>query len=86
MEIIQTLQGEGGTVDTLLQQTAQLTTALADKDQVIGELIDNLNSVLATVGQRDAELAELITQLQRFVSGLAADRRPSVTRSTASTA
>ena len=36
MEIIQTLQGEGGTVDTLLQQTAQLTTAIADKDQVIG--------------------------------------------------
>lgn len=74
MEIIQTLQGEGGTVDTLLQQTAQLTTAIADKDQVIGDLIDHLSSVLDTVGQRDAKLAELITQLQRWVSGLAADR------------
>jgi len=75
MEIIQTLQGEGGTVDTLLQQTAQLTTAIADKDQVIGDLIDHLSSVLDTVGQRDAKLADLITQLQRWVSGLAGDRK-----------
>jgi phospholipid/cholesterol/gamma-HCH transport system substrate-binding protein len=75
MEIIQTLQGEGGTVDTLLQQTAQLTTAIADKDQVIGDLIDNLSSVLDTVGQRDAKLTELIDQLQRWVSGLAGDRK-----------
>jgi phospholipid/cholesterol/gamma-HCH transport system substrate-binding protein len=74
MQIIQTLQGEGGTVDTLLQQTAQLTSAIADKDQAIGDLIDNLSSVLDTVGQRDAKLAELIDQLQRWVSGLSADR------------
>ncbi|MGI8667603.1 MAG: MCE family protein [Jatrophihabitans sp.] len=74
MEIIQTLQGEGGTVDNLLDQTAQLTSAIADKDKVIGDLIDNLSSVLDTVGQRDAKLSELISQLQRFVSGLSDDR------------
>ncbi|MDQ2957068.1 MAG: MCE family protein [Actinomycetota bacterium] len=74
MEIIQTLQGEGGTIDNLLNQTAQLTSAIADKDQVIGDLIDNLSSVLDTLGQRDAKLSELISQLQRFVSGLAGDR------------
>ncbi|MEO6700447.1 MAG: MlaD family protein [Jatrophihabitantaceae bacterium] len=74
MEIIQTLQGEGGTIDNLLVQTAQLTSAIADKDKVIGDLIDNLSSVLDTVGQRDAKLADLISQLQRFVSGLSADR------------
>jgi phospholipid/cholesterol/gamma-HCH transport system substrate-binding protein len=74
MEIIQTLQGEGGTVDNLLAQTAQLTSAIADKDKAIGDLIDNLSSVLDTVGQRDTKLAELITQLQRFVSGLSNDR------------
>jgi phospholipid/cholesterol/gamma-HCH transport system substrate-binding protein len=74
MEIIQTLQGEGGTVENLMQQTAELTSAVADKDKVIGDLIDNLSSVLDTVGQRNAKLAELISQLQRWVSGLAADR------------
>jgi phospholipid/cholesterol/gamma-HCH transport system substrate-binding protein len=75
LQIIQTLQGEGGTVQTLLQQTAQLTSAIADKDKVIGDLVDNLSSVLDTLGQRDQKLSELIIQLQRWVSGLSADRK-----------
>ncbi|HEY2042107.1 MAG TPA: MCE family protein [Jatrophihabitans sp.] len=75
MEIIQTLQGESGTVDNLLAQTASLTSAIADKDQVIGELIDNLSSVLDTVGQRDNQLKDLINQLQRWVTGLSGDRK-----------
>ena len=37
-EILRTLQGEGGTVQDLLQHTASLTTTLADHDQVIGAL------------------------------------------------
>lgn len=74
MQIIQTLQGEGGTVDNLMQKTADLTSAIADKDKVIGDLIDNLSSVLDTLGQRDDKLANLIDQLQRWVSGLSADR------------
>lgn len=74
MQIIQTLQGEGGTVDALLQQTAQLTSAIANKDKVIGDLVDNLSSVLDTLGQRDQKLSDLIVQLQRFVSGLSGDR------------
>jgi phospholipid/cholesterol/gamma-HCH transport system substrate-binding protein len=75
MQIIQTLQGEGGTVDALLQQTAQLTAAIADKDKVIGDLVDNLSAVLDTLGQRDQKLTLLIDQLQRWVSGLAGDRK-----------
>ena len=75
MEIIQTLQGEGGTVDALLQRTASLTTTLADKDAVIGRVVDNLTSVLDTVDKRDTELNELITQLQRLAAGFAEDRK-----------
>ncbi|MEQ7009530.1 MCE family protein [Actinopolymorpha sp. B17G11] len=73
-EIIQVLQGEAGTVESLLAHTASLTTTLADKDKVLGDLIDNLNVVLATVADRDQKLTQLIFELQRFVSGLAADR------------
>ena len=73
-EIIQTLQGEGGTVDTLLAHTASLTNTIADKDQVVGSVIDNLDSVLTTVAQRDGQLSDLVVQLQRLVSGLAQDR------------
>ncbi|UQX88019.1 MCE family protein [Jatrophihabitans telluris] len=75
LQIIQTLQGEGGTVDALLQQTAALTSAIADKDKVIGDLVDNLSSVLDTLGQRDQKLSDLISELQRWVSGLAGDRK-----------
>jgi phospholipid/cholesterol/gamma-HCH transport system substrate-binding protein len=74
LSVIQTLQGEGGTIQLLLQQVGDVTNALADKDQIIGELIDNLNSLLTTVAQRDTELGDLVDQLQRFVSGLSADR------------
>lgn len=73
-EIIQVLQGEGGTVESLLAHTASLTSAIASKDQVIGEVVTNLNGVLETVNARDDELSGLIVQLQQVVSGLAADR------------
>lgn len=72
-EIVQVLQGEGGTVEDLLAHVASLTTEIAQKDAVIGQLIDNLNALLGTISQRDTELANLVTELRRFVSGLAAD-------------
>ncbi|EOD69740.1 MCE family protein [Amycolatopsis vancoresmycina] len=75
-EVIQVLQGEGGTVESLLSHTASLATTIADKDQVIGEVIDNLNSVLDTVNAHTPQLNDLIVKLQQLVSGLAADRKP----------
>lgn len=75
-EIVQVLQGEGGTVESLLSHTASLTTTIAQKDRVIGQVIDNLNQVLATINQRTPQLSQLIDTLQRFVSGLASDREP----------
>ncbi|MFJ8358125.1 MCE family protein [Streptomyces sp. NPDC093984] len=75
-EIIQTLQGEGSTVNSLLAHTASLTTTLADRDQLIGSVIDNLNTVLDTLDRRGARFSALITQLRRVISGLSADRKP----------
>jgi phospholipid/cholesterol/gamma-HCH transport system substrate-binding protein len=75
-EIIQVFQGEGGTIDSLLSSTASLTSTIADKDQVIGQVIDNLNTTLNTVNQHSTQLSGLITTLQQLVSGLAADRQP----------
>jgi phospholipid/cholesterol/gamma-HCH transport system substrate-binding protein len=72
--LIETLQGEGGNVNALLAKTASLTSTLADRDAVIGRTIDNLNAVLGTVDAHDQQLLDLIDQLQRFTSGLAADR------------
>jgi phospholipid/cholesterol/gamma-HCH transport system substrate-binding protein len=73
-EIIQTLQGEGGSLELLLTNLADLTNAIADKDQVIGSVVDNLSSVLKVVADHDTELSNLLLQLQQFISGLSADR------------
>ncbi|WP_326836761.1 MCE family protein [Amycolatopsis rhabdoformis] len=75
-ELIQVLQGEGGTITSLLQHTASLATTIAGKDEVIGRVIDNLNSVLDTVTSHGDQLSGLVTTVQQLVSGLAADRKP----------
>ncbi|CAM01659.1 phospholipid/cholesterol/gamma-HCH transport system substrate-binding protein [Saccharopolyspora erythraea NRRL 2338] len=75
-EIVQVLQGEGGTVDSLLRHTASLTSTLAERDRVIGEVIANLNAVLDTINAKGDQLATLVTTTQRLVQGLAADAEP----------
>lgn len=75
-EIVQVLQGEGGTVDGLISNIGSLTTTLAAKDQVIGQVIDNLNTVLTTVNTREAGFNDLVASLQQLVTGFSADREP----------
>jgi phospholipid/cholesterol/gamma-HCH transport system substrate-binding protein len=75
-EIIQVFQGESPNVTALVASVGSLTTALATRDEVIGAVIDNLNSVLHTIGTRSGELSNLVSTLQELVSGLAADRQP----------
>ena len=74
-EIIQVFQGEGGTLEGLLSHTASVTSTLADRDKVIGSLIDNLNQVLDHIGDRDDQLTQLIKTFRTFVGGLKNDRQ-----------
>jgi phospholipid/cholesterol/gamma-HCH transport system substrate-binding protein len=73
-EIVQVFQGEGGTLESLLSHTASVTSTLADRDQVISDLVDNLSEVLDHVADRDQQLNQLITTFRTFVSGLNSDR------------
>jgi phospholipid/cholesterol/gamma-HCH transport system substrate-binding protein len=75
-EVIQVLQGEGGTIESLLAKTASLTSTLADSDQVIGDLITNLTSTLQIVSQRQANFSALLVNLQQFITGLSQDINP----------
>jgi phospholipid/cholesterol/gamma-HCH transport system substrate-binding protein len=72
-ELVQTLQGEGGTLESLMQRTASLTNTLADRDAVIGRVITNLSTVLDTLDNGD-QLSQLILQLRRLSAGFAQDR------------
>jgi phospholipid/cholesterol/gamma-HCH transport system substrate-binding protein len=74
-EIVQVFQGEGGTLESLLGHTASVTNTLAQRDQVISQLIDNLNEVLDHLGDRDKQLNQLITTFSTFVKGLKGDRQ-----------
>lgn len=73
-QIISVFQGDGASVDSLLASTGSLTTTLAEKDAVIGQLITSLSSVLNTVNDRSGQLDTTIVTLQQLVSGLASDR------------
>ncbi len=75
MNLVQVLQGEGGTIQGLLQKTASLTTTLADRDQLIGEVVDNLSSTLATVDSRSEQVTQLVTELEGWMTDLAGDRQ-----------
>ncbi|TDC96062.1 MCE family protein [Actinomadura sp. 7K507] len=75
MQIIKVLQGEGGTINSLLAHVASLTNTLADRDRVIGRVVDNLNTVLGTIDDRHDEVNQLILDLRGFVSGVSGDRQ-----------
>jgi phospholipid/cholesterol/gamma-HCH transport system substrate-binding protein len=81
--LIQIMQGQGGTIDSLLSQTSSFSNSLADNSQVIESLIDNLRTVLATLTSGDKRLSGAIDRLNKLVSGLAADRDPIGTAVTA---
>jgi phospholipid/cholesterol/gamma-HCH transport system substrate-binding protein len=72
--IIQVFQGESGTISDLVAKTASLTTNLADRQQVIDQVLVNLASLLNSVGAHDQQLGQLIDGFSGFVSGLAGQR------------
>ena len=74
LNLVQVLQGEGGTVASLMEKTASLTNSLADRDQLIGEVINNLTQTLDTVDARREQLNQLITELKGWMTDLARDR------------
>ncbi len=77
--LIATLQGRGGTVESLLAQTGDLTNGLADDSEAITSLIDNLNVLLGSLDSRDAQLRQTIGEFRLLVTGLAEDRDPITT-------
>jgi phospholipid/cholesterol/gamma-HCH transport system substrate-binding protein len=74
VELVSVMQGEGGTIDGLLATIGSLTNTLANRDQLIDKVIDNLNAVLGAVSQHDTQLNQLVVNLQHLITGLAADR------------
>lgn len=73
-QIVRAFQGEASSIAGLLEDTASLTSTLADKDAVIGSVVTNLNDVLGTLDVRDDELTALIVEFRDLMVGLSSDR------------
>jgi len=68
--IITVFQGQGGTINDILDQTASLTSALADRDQAIGEVIRNLNTVLDTTVKHQQQFDKTVQDFEQLITGL----------------
>jgi phospholipid/cholesterol/gamma-HCH transport system substrate-binding protein len=68
--IITVFQGQGGTINDILDQTAQLTSTVAERDQAIGEVIKNLNIVLDTTVKHRKEFDQTVDNFEKLITGL----------------
>jgi phospholipid/cholesterol/gamma-HCH transport system substrate-binding protein len=74
--IIELLQGQGGALSQMLASTGAFTQDLAARDQLIGDLITDLNTVLGTVDEKGAQFDATVDRLQQLITGLAQGRDP----------
>jgi phospholipid/cholesterol/gamma-HCH transport system substrate-binding protein len=71
-QLIAAFQGEGASISSFLAQTGAVTNTLADRDQLIGQVINNLNTVLGSLGDESRQFDKAVTSLSELVDGLAA--------------
>jgi phospholipid/cholesterol/gamma-HCH transport system substrate-binding protein len=74
--LIEILQGQGGTIESLFSKTSSFTNALADNGQVIEQLIDDLRTLLGTLSKDGEEFSGTVDRLEQLITGLSQDRDP----------
>lgn len=72
--IVQVLQGQGPTIRHLLDQTAELTSGLVDREETIAQVVENVTLVMETADEHRAEITDLVDGLDSLTRGLAKDR------------
>jgi phospholipid/cholesterol/gamma-HCH transport system substrate-binding protein len=68
--IITVFQGQGGTINDILDQTAQATARIAERDQAIGDVVKNLNIVLDTTVKHRKEFDQTVDNFEKLITGL----------------
>ena len=69
-QLIAAFQGQGATVGSVLTQTAALTNTLADRDNLIGQVVVNLNTVLGSLGDHSEKFGAAVDSLSELVHRL----------------
>lgn len=72
--VLQIMQGQQATVDSLLSKTSSFGSTLADNSEVVQQMITNLDDVLATLSKDGDQFSATVDRLQRFVSELSEHR------------
>ncbi|WP_299565421.1 MlaD family protein [uncultured Mycolicibacterium sp.] len=83
--VIESLQGDEGSITALIDQTAQLTDAFAGRDDELGAVITDLNSVVANLARHNDDLDHIVAQARDVVTTFDA-RRPQLIESMGSMA
>lgn len=71
-QLIAAFQDQGATIGSFLSQTATITSTLANRDELIGQVITNLNTVLASLTNQRGQFAKAVDSLAQLTRGLAA--------------
>jgi phospholipid/cholesterol/gamma-HCH transport system substrate-binding protein len=69
-ELIQVLQGQESSINTLVQRIGSFTTTIGEREALIGQVIGNLNTALTTFDDRRQTVGLLIERLDTLVTGL----------------
>ncbi len=72
--LVRALQGDNGAVTTLITETASLAQAFAGPDQILGQVIANLSTVLGELARQSGNLATVMQQTRSIFDGLARNR------------
>lgn len=72
--LLQIFQGQGDTLQSLFSRTSSFSNTLADNNAALERLIDNLDTVLATLGKEGERFSGAIDRFERLTTELAADR------------
>ncbi|MGZ8177880.1 MCE family protein [Williamsia sp. SKLECPSW1] len=76
--VVKTLQGDGVSVSALIAESASLAEEFATKDDILGDILTNLSSVVDTLATHNIRTRDLIRDAARLVGALDA-RRATVT-------
>ena len=72
--LLQIFQGQGDTLQSLLTRTSSFSNALADNNAALEQLVDNLDTVLATLGKEGERFSGALDKFERLTTELANDR------------
>lgn len=70
-QLIAAFQGQGASINSVFAQTAALTNTLADRDQLIGQVVTNLNTLLGSLGGQSDQFAKSVDSLSKLMEELA---------------